>query len=370
MTTTILVVEDHESTRNILELNLVMAGFAVELAKSGEEAIKILRQNPEAIDLILLDHGLPGMDGLETFEEIQEIVPYLPVVMLTSKDSAKLAAAFHDAGGASFLIKPPSQDEVVLKISEVLDAAQTRRERDAAEAAKEAAEQSLRLKSEFLSNVSHELRTPIMAIRGYTETVIKMVQEGGDRALILKKLGRLLASEERLSTTISNVLDLSRVEDGSLQYHFSQTVFRELVEQITEEVRSLVETRQLAITILDELPVGQQVRCDEPQLSRVLQNLFSNAIKFADEGSEIVCHLFTTETGIECSIANIGVGIPEGELEQIFEPFTQSTATNNGSGGTGLGLALCKSIITDHGGEIWAENAPERQVVFTFTLPS
>ena len=103
---------------------------------------------------------------------------------------------------------------------------------------------------------------------------------------------------------------------------------------------------------------------------QVLRNLLSNAVKFSNNGNQITLTISSLERAIKVSVEDSGIGVPENELESIFDKFTQSTKTNTGAGGTGLGLSICREIIAAHKGRIWAENNPSGGAIFNFTLPS
>jgi len=138
---------------------------------------------------------------------------------------------------------------------------------------------------------------------------------------------------------------------------------------VAKDLWSLTEKRDLSVIVRNDLPPEQAIVCDAEQISRVVLNLLSNAAKFANQKSMVEIRTWRNEDAAYFSIIDKGVEIPVDELVKIFEPFTQSSLTDKGSGGTGLGLALCKRIIEAHGGEIWADMDRDHRVVVTFFLP-
>jgi signal transduction histidine kinase len=108
---------------------------------------------------------------------------------------------------------------------------------------------------------------------------------------------------------------------------------------------------------------------DADKIKQVLRNLLDNAIKFSPEGGIIDVAIFLLENSIKVSVSDQGPGIPQNELEAVFDKFVQSSKTKTGAGGTGLGLAICQEIIVAHKGRIWAENRPEGGVILSFEIP-
>ena len=237
-----------------------------------------------------------------------------------------------------------------------------------AELARAAAEDATRAKSAFLANISHELRTPLTAVIGFAEQAVVRIAEG-DVDTVREHLARVVANSERLAHVIDEVLDLSVIEAGAKIYRFEAYAVRDVVDDVIADLRALAEKRKLLVGISDALPDGHPAVFDRSDVSRVVVNLLSNAIKFANPASTIRIALWRENAQVFFSIANRGIGVPDDELERIFESFAQSSRTDQGAGGTGLGLALCKLVIESHGGRIWAESQDGDETVFTFRIP-
>jgi PAS domain S-box-containing protein len=236
---------------------------------------------------------------------------------------------------------------------------------------REAAERAGHAKSEFLANMSHELRTPMHAILGYSEICTDAVREGEHEGLG-KYLKNITTAGERLLGLLNDLLDLSKIEAGRMKYNFVHADLRDIVEWALVELDPLIKAKQLDMSVRLE---GHTEACfDKSHLTQVLINLLSNAIKFSDTGRKLGIELSegflrSDEPGVRCRVIDDGPGIPEDELEAVFDKFVQSKKTKTGKGGTGLGLAICSHIIKAHGGAIWAENAKPRGAVFTFVIP-
>ncbi len=236
-------------------------------------------------------------------------------------------------------------------------------------AAKDAAESANRAKSEFLANMSHELRTPMHAILSFSR--LGRDRARADAALQADaKLGtyfeRISASGQRLLTVVNDLLDLSKLEAGRMRYDFGSHDLREIADGAVIELSALARDKDVAL----EVDAGfrpEPVWCDALRIGQVVRNLVGNAIKFTPPGRRIVISVTTAAgpgaDGLQTDVARMvvrdeGVGIPEAELDLVFDKFVQSSSTKNGAGGTGLGLAICREIVTQHRGRIWAEPNP------------
>lgn len=246
---------------------------------------------------------------------------------------------------------------------------------------REKAELSNRTKSEFLANMSHELRTPMHAILGFSSLGASKVETASSEK-IASYFSRINESGQRLLGLLNDLLDLSKLEAGRMNFEFSKNDLQATITSIVEELRPLFRDRLLTIDI-EPADIDTIAIYDDEKISQVVRNLLSNAIKFSPEGRSVMIH-FASATlkldddessagevpAVSVSIWDQGTGIPEDELEIVFDEFVQSSKTEHGAGGTGLGLSISKEIIKRHGGIIKAGNAAgDGGAVFTFTLP-
>ena len=246
--------------------------------------------------------------------------------------------------------------------------------------AKEAAEEASRSKSDFLANMSHELRTPMHAILSFARI-------GRDRVASAapEKLGeyfdRILLSGERLLEMVNSLLDLSKLEAGKMPLETATVDLAAVVREVAVDLEALAESRRMRLEMLgadgDAVVAG-----DSRRIGQVVRNLLSNALKFAPEGSLVTIAFDADELpagrraddmgmipALRMTVADEGPGIPEDELEAVFDKFYQSSATRTGAGGTGLGLAICREIVAAHRGTIRARNRPEGGTAFYTVLP-
>lgn len=230
-----------------------------------------------------------------------------------------------------------------------------------------ATETANRAKSEFLANMSHELRTPLHGVLSFATFGIKKA-ETASREDLLRYFEKIDRSGKVLMTLLNDLLDLAKLESGKMTFEFAPSDVRALVLTVMDEFSSAASLREIKF----EGPSSDgdaRVVADANKLMQVIRNLLSNAIKFSPQGGTIRAGLERKGQTFVVSVRDRGPGIPEDELEAIFDKFIQSSKTRTGAGGTGLGLSICQEIITAHKGRIWAENNPDGGAVLTFQIP-
>ncbi|MBU2647150.1 response regulator [bacterium] len=222
-------------------------------------------------------------------------------------------------------------------------------------------------KSEFLANMSHELRTPLHGILSFARLGIDRIDHIS-REKILDFLQEIHASGERLLSLINNLLDLSLLESGKTRYKFIDQPLSGLVEEAMTALAG--RCREKSIRLDFEKPrFDDRAAFDTTRILQVINHLLSNALKYSPAESRIQIRIDENDQNLILSVIDQAIGIPEAELTDIFDKFSQSSQTNDGTGGTGLGLPISRQIILDHQGQIWAENNPSGGAIFSFSLP-
>ncbi len=233
---------------------------------------------------------------------------------------------------------------------------------------KEELESVNQLKSNFMSIVSHELRTPLTSIKAYTETLLDNM--GSIKIKTVQEFLSVMNEEnERLIKLVDNILNYSRMETGNLKVEKVSCNLNTMVEEIHANLRAKIIAADVNMDIrLPKRPVV--IDADMELIRQLVQNLISNAVKFTPCGGRVTVMLEEEASAARIVVQDTGKGIPEDQLERIFERFHQVDASNTREhGGSGLGLAICKNIAEWHDGKIWVENVKDSGAKFVVMLP-
>ena len=239
------------------------------------------------------------------------------------------------------------------------------------EAAKDAAEEANRTKSQFLANMSHELRTPLSAVIGYAEMLGEVLEDRGDGEL-LGDVGKIESNARHLLGLINDVLDISKIEANKMDVHSETFAVGEMVTDLSETVESLLRKKGNSLR-LDLAPDTGDMTSDIVKVRQCLLNLLSNAAKFTENG-EIVLRVRATERDsrpwLSFAVADTGIGMTKEQLAKLFTRFAQAdSSTTRRFGGTGLGLAISQAFCKLLGGDIAVASEPGKGTTFTIELP-
>ncbi|WP_068467400.1 hybrid sensor histidine kinase/response regulator [Candidatus Protochlamydia phocaeensis] len=420
--TDLLLVEDSLTQAMLLKETLEKHGFHVNLAKDGIEAIEMLKVHMP--DLIISDIEMPRMDGFEFCRYAKNHPQFskLPVIILTNLSDSMDVIKGIECGADSFLTKPCTTELLLNTISDVMEnrklrktaeenlalefsfhgqhhllkvnqaqitdlllstyanAMQKNRELEQAYRKLAQINQDIERKNEelqvlnnqknlFLGMAAHDLRNPLTAIQAYSDILLEKLTDLGNPDVI-KLLNRIQKSSHSILVLINDLLDLAAIESGMVKLNLVQTNLDELIKEGIALNAIKAEQKQIDISFKQESPHIPSICCDPEKIEQVLNNLINNAIKYSRPQTHITISLARVNEKVLVTIQDQGVGIPQKEMENLFNPFTKTSAkTTGGETSTGLGLAIAKRIIHEHKGNIWAESEVGKGSTFHFTLP-
>jgi signal transduction histidine kinase len=364
----ILVVDDRAANVSLLERILSGGGYTCVTSTMDPRSVCELHRN-HRYDLIILDLLMPGMDGFQVMEGLKEIenASYLPVLVITAQPDHKLRAL--QAGAKDFISKPIDMAEVLTRVYNMLEVRLLHVEaKDNSTVLEQTVERLMeveRLKNGFLSTVSHELRTPLTSIRGS----LGLLASGALGALPEEVVEVVAIAERnavRLIALINDILDLERLETGTIELQFAQVSVESIVVRAMESLATFGQRHGVTV----EAPeVAATIWADADRIVQVLVNLLSNAVKFSPPGGVVAIGVGRQESWVEFRVTDHGRGVPVAHRRTIFERFRQvETSDAREKGGTGLGLAICKSIVEQHGGTIGVESEEGDGSTFWFRV--
>ncbi len=365
----ILVVDDTEDNLDLLEFALKRKPVHMLRAISGQECLTIAAEKQP--DIILLDIQMPEMDGFETLKRLRAnpVTVKIPVVFLTAqrKDADSIATGLA-LGAEQYLTKPIDTDELLVRTKMLIQLKRAEAELE-------------RTKADFMAMLVHDLRSPLIGVK----SVIELLQDSGKGAILgddhFELLNSAHSSTKKLLELISDFLDLSKYEAGSIAFEASPIQIGKFIDPVLQQMD--IQFKQRGVKIVKNIPANlPDVFVDAMKTEQVIMNLLSNALKFTKGGGTVTIEAVATSEEIisagdskmkpivQISISDNGVGIPRDEVPLLFERYKQvSSAKIVKQKGTGLGLVICKRIVEAQGGRISAESEPGKRTTFSFTLP-
>ncbi len=217
-------------------------------------------------------------------------------------------------------------------------------------------------KDEFISIASHEMKTPLTTAKGYIELLLRSLSEENQTALYATKANQAL---ERLHDSITELLDVSKIQNGQLNYNITGFDFNELLDETMENVQHTTKNHILHKTG----NISQQINGDKGRLQQVLINLLSNAIKYSPNADKVLVKIEEQDSKVQVSVQDFGIGMSKQHLDKIFDRYYRVEEHAVHFQGLGIGLYISNNIIKRHEGKMWAESEPEQGSTFYFTLP-
>jgi len=222
-----------------------------------------------------------------------------------------------------------------------------------------------RSRQDLVANVSHELKTPITAIRAHLENLADGIEQPDRETMQV-----MLNQTERLGRLVDQLLDLSKLESGEVPLQLEPMPLAPVIDQVLSEFS--VGRAVTDVALIDDVPDDLAVAADRERIHQVVFNLVDNAVRFTPPGGEVTIRAWREDERVQIEIHDTGVGVAPEHLPRVFERFYRAdpARSRDDGGGTGIGLAIARSIVEGHGGRIVATSEPGRGAAFTFGLPA
>lgn len=366
----VLVVDDTNSLRFMLSQHVRQLGHQVAGASNGREALQMLQDQP--FDVVLLDVLMPEMDGHAVLERMKAD-PHLrdiPVIVVSGVEELESVARCIEQGAEDYLHKPANPVLLKARLNACLEKKRLRDREVRLHRRLEENYNRLRelesLRDSLTHMVVHDLRTPLTSVLTGLYSLEGLGELNGAQQEVWSMA---CTGAETLLGMINDLLDISKMEDGSMTLALSNPSPGGLVQRAAAQVEPLLRERSL--TLATEIPEGLPLlTADEDKLRRVLVNLLGNAVKFTPPGGRIAVAARAEAGGVLFSVQDTGEGIPREAFGRIFEKFGQVEDRKAGRrNSTGLGLTFCKMAVEAHGGRIWVESELGQGSTFHFVVP-
>jgi signal transduction histidine kinase len=321
-------------------------GFEVSQAETGEEALAIL--STAAPDILLLDHKLPGISGLEVLDLTNKKPHDWLTVMITAYATI------------DFLAKPFTPEELKSTIYKAAKHLVLQRE------ARRLAAEKRQVRFQFISVLAHELKAPLAAVEGYLEVIRDRAVEPGTSKFD-EVIDRSIVRLEGMRKMIFDLLDLTRIESGQKQRQLAEVDVRTVAAKAVETAQPAAAERGISIELHPGVPV--LMVADSGELEIILNNLVSNAVKYNRDGGRVDVTLSVADSRIALTVADTGIGMSPEEAAQLGGEFVRIKNSKTRSIlGSGLGLSIVKKLATLYGGELGIVSTPDVGSTFTVTL--
>jgi signal transduction histidine kinase len=351
----VLIVDDTPANLQLLSDLLLNCGYIVRAAVSGKLALESVCNSPP--DLILLDIMMPEMDGYQVCEELKRSkqLKDIPIIFLSALGETVDKVKAFEAGGVDYICKPFQCGEVEARVKTHLELRSNYVRLMKLEKTRDG----------LVHMIVHDLRSPLMAISGFMD-FLKKDTEGLLNAAAVEDMAETRKSVDVMVRMVSDLLDVSKMENGKLKLNLARCDLRQLLEQAAATMKTLARGRPLSVE-----PGTAQAMADPELISRVVQNLLGNALKYVPtEGGYVRLAVKTAGAGARVTVEDNGPGIAENHHEAIFDKFGQ---VDEGGArrpcSSGLGLAFCKLAVEAHSGRIGVDSIVGKGSTFWFELP-
>lgn len=357
---------DAKLAAKVLESSGILAAACAdekELCERMQQGCGAVVISEEALTRDTIELLRSVLDNQETWSDI-------PILLLTNADVVTATEIFSRSGNISLLERPFSRLTLIRSVEVALRARlkqyEVRELLRALQKSKDQAERANTAKTEFLANMSHEIRTPIGAIMGFIELLKNSDPDEQENATYMGIIDR---NSKQLLSLIDDILDLSKVEAGKMTLENLEVDLREFLAEFNSTMNLKASEKSLNFRLASSGRIPDRIVTDPVRLRQVLSNVVGNAIKFTDRGSVTLTTSYNAPF-LNFHVTDTGIGLSSQAAKKIFSPFTQAdSSTTRKFGGTGLGLALSRSLAENLGGGLHLENSePNRGSTFAIQI--
>ena len=362
----ILVADDEKATRELLARALISKGFSVETAVDGLDALEKVKKY--SFDLLVTDLLMPNMTGLDLMQKSCELSPDLIVIVVTAHATLETALQALKQGAYDYIIKPFDPEHIVPVIERGLEKLRLRQKNAELEMITRKLQEVEQMKADLLDTITHEFSTPIAIIKAYVDMFLDGHFDTSNPRHI-ESLRSIRSAVIRLERLVMNLLTLSLGKgtnfDLKKEKIFIQDIISNALSQLNDDINK--KNINVVLNIESHLPA---IEADPSKLSIAVLNLLDNAVKFNKTNGIIrisASQLKSKSIGV--AISDTGIGIPQDKLDEIYSPFTQvDMSSTREHQGTGLGLAVAKTIVEAHDGKITLKSKLGKGSTFIFVL--
>jgi len=360
-----LVVDDDERSRKLLEGYLRAEGYHVRTAPDGPAALAMVRDDPP--DVILLDVMMPVMTGYEVCAELKRDprTRLSQVMLVTALDSTPDQVQGLDTGADDYLPKPVRRDEFLAKVRALLRARRLLVELEQARCELTRRNEELQLKRTLAQSLVHDLKSPLSTILGNLDLL--EIRAGDELAHLVR---RSKHGAKRMLKMILDLLDVEGLEEGRLAPTIDCVDMTELARVAVEDSEVSAQQKEVRLDLVTTERIVAEA--DPVLMRRVIDNLIANALTHSPHGGRVELAASYRDEGVELRVTDEGPGIPESLREKVFEKYAQVEMKKQGAGSTnrGLGLTFCRLAVEAQGGTIWVEPGPRGGACFRTILPA
>lgn len=362
----ILVADDEKTTRELLARALASKGFTVETALDGADALEKIRR--QHFDMLITDLLMPNMIGTELIQKSREILPNLIVIVITAHATLETAIEALKQGAYDYITKPFEPDFIIPVIERGLEKLRLRQKNAELEEITKKLQEVEQIKSDLLDTITHEFSTPIAIIKAYIDMFLDGHFDTSNPRHI-ESLRSIRSAVIRLERLVMNLLTLSMGKGKNFELKKEKIFIQDIISNALSQLNDDIAKKNINVILNIEVHLPA-IEADPTKLSIAVLNLVDNAIKFNKTGGIIrisASQLKSKSIGV--AISDTGIGIPEEKIEEIYSPFTQvDMSSTREHQGTGLGLAVAKTIIEAHGGKITLKSKLGKGSTFIFVL--